>query len=197
METGMVELMAAVDDAGQLEAGIKDLRPQRALRSREVRKERRDAGGGPRYRRSSVKVRPRGSGRSGVVGFRTTKEQGEWAELCFMARARQIGMTVLKPWGDSLQYDVGIELEGRLLRVQVKSSTYVRGGTYTCNLVGPGHAMYAEGEVDYFAVYLVQVDRWYIVPWEAVCGGRGSVQFTPGRPGHKHEKYFEAWNLLR
>jgi hypothetical protein len=180
-----------------LAAGSKNLKPQRAQRSREGREGRRGAGGRAWGGRSSVVVRRRGSGKSAVVGFRTTKEQGEWAELCFMARARQIGMTVLKPWGDSLQYDVGIEREGRLLRVQVKSSTYVRGGTYTCNLVGPGHAMYAEGQVDYFAVYLVQVDRWYIVPWEAVCEGRGSVQFTPGRAGHKHEKYLEAWNLLR
>ena len=139
--------------------------------------------------------RARGSGRSGV-GFRTTKEQGEWAELCFMARARGIGMRVLKPWGDSESYDVGIEREGRLLRVQVKSSTYVRGHTYTCNLVGPGHRMYPEGVVDFFAVYLVQVDRWYILPYVAVKGTKGSVQFSPGRAGHKYEEYLEGWKGL-
>lgn len=50
-------------------------------------------------------------GASGL-GFATCKEQGEWAELCFMARARQIGLAVLKPYRDSPQYDVGIEHKG-------------------------------------------------------------------------------------
>ena len=64
---------------------------------------------------------------AGEFLFRTCKEQGEWAELCFMARARQMGMTVLKPYGDSSTYDVGIEVRGRLVRVQTKSTTFRRG----------------------------------------------------------------------
>jgi hypothetical protein len=64
---------------------------------------------------------------AGEFLFRTCKERGEWAELCFMARARQMGMTVLKPYGDSSTYDVGIEVGGRLVRVQTKSTTFRRG----------------------------------------------------------------------
>jgi hypothetical protein len=40
-------------------------------------------------------------------GFGTYKQQGEWAELCFMARAAGQGLRVLKPYGDSASYDVG------------------------------------------------------------------------------------------
>jgi hypothetical protein len=70
------------------------------------------------------------------VGFQTHKEQGEWAELCFVERARQIGLTLVKPYGNSSSYDVGIEHEGRLLRVQIKSTGFSRGGKYLFNLVG-------------------------------------------------------------
>lgn len=50
------------------------------------------------------------------------KERGEWAELCFMARAAGLGMATAKPYGDSRQYDVLVEAGGRIWRVQVKST---------------------------------------------------------------------------
>ncbi len=130
-------------------------------------------------------------------GFRNYKEQGEWAELCFMARARQMGLMVVKPYGDSSSYDVGIEHEGRLLRVQIKSTTFSRGATFTCNLVGPGRKAYVSDVVDFFAIYLVPVDRWYILPFAAASKTGVSLQFTPQKQGHKYECYLEAWNLLR
>lgn len=137
-------------------------------------------------------------GASGV-GFATCKEQGEWGELCFMARARQMGLAVLKPYGDSTQYDVGIEHKGKLARVQVKSTTFLRERTYTCNVVGPGGRAYKRGTLDYFAVYLVQPNLWYILPFGAAYRKKKSVslQFTPEKAGHKYEVYLEAWHLLR
>ena len=50
--------------------------------------------------------------------FKTFKERGEWVELQFMAAAASHGYRVLKPWGDSLEYDVAIEHGGDLVRVQ-------------------------------------------------------------------------------
>jgi hypothetical protein len=130
-------------------------------------------------------------------GFRTCKEQGEWAELCFMACARQMGLTVLKPYGDSSSYDVGIERDGGLVREQIKSTTFSRGHTFTCNLVGPGRKAYVPGVVDFFAIYLVPIDRWYIIPFAAASKTSVSLQFTPQKQGHKYECCLEAWHLLR
>lgn len=117
------------------------------------------------------------------------KQRGEWAELCFTARAAGMGLCVCKPYGDSAQYDVGIEHEGRLMRVQIKSTTYSRDGSFTCNVVGRGHSGYAAGVVDFFAVYLVPLDVWYILPFEAMAG-TVSLQFTPGRKGQKYQQYY-------
>lgn len=50
--------------------------------------------------------------------MKTCKERGEWAELCFMARAAERGFSVSRPHGDSAAYDVGVEDAGRFLRVQ-------------------------------------------------------------------------------
>src|SRR5256885_5452296 len=61
--------------------------------------------------------------------FTHFKQQGEWAELLFMARAAEHGLAIARPWGDSAPYDVAIVATNAhsrrrpsLLRVQVKST---------------------------------------------------------------------------
>jgi len=126
------------------------------------------------------------------------KERGEWAELCFMARAAEHGLRVSKPYGDSASYDVGVESKGRFLRVQVKSTIYRRRGieSYSLNVSGPRRQLYRKGTVDFFAVYLIPIDAWYIIPFGDI-GGSFSLHFTAGSKRQKYEKYREAWHLLR
>jgi len=125
------------------------------------------------------------------------KERGEWVELCFMAKAAGMGMLVSKPLGDSCRYDVLVEAGGRILRVQVKSTIYRRrGNEYSRNVMGPGRKAYKEGSVDFFAVYLIPADAWYIIPYEAL-GRKLTLHFVPGGRCQKYAKYREAWHLLR
>jgi hypothetical protein len=78
---------------------------------------------------------------------KTCKERGEWAELCFMARAADRGLNVSRPHGDSASYDVGVEQNGRFLRIQVKSTTFCRKGSFTANITGPKHERYGRGKL--------------------------------------------------
>jgi hypothetical protein len=131
--------------------------------------------------------------KAGVGSFKTCKERGEWAELCFMARAVERGLAVTRPHGDSKSYDVGVEHNGRFLRVQVKSTTFKRKGSWTVNLIGAGRTKYGKGLVDFFAVYIVPIDLWYILPFEVVAENL-SLNLTPAA-GHKFAQYREAWGL--
>ena len=89
------------------------------------------------------------------------KERGEWAELCFMARAKGLGMGVLKPFGESGRYDVAVENGGPILRVQVKSTIFCRrGNEYSLNVMGPGRKPYKKGTVDFFAVWVIPLEKW-------------------------------------
>jgi len=126
------------------------------------------------------------------------KERGEWAELCFMARAAGEGLRVSKPYGESSRYDVVVEGAGKILRVQVKSTIYRRrNGEYSLNVMGPKRQKYAAGKVDFFAIYLIPVDAWYIIPY-AVTGRKNlSLHFTPASKRHKYARFREAWYLLR
>jgi hypothetical protein len=130
--------------------------------------------------------------------FKTSKEQGEWAELCFMTKAAGMGLRVVRPFGDSSSYDVGVECGNRILRVQVKSTIYQRPGrnSYALHLHTNNAQPYAKGTVDFFAIYLIPLDAWYILPFE-MTGKSTSLHFTPGGRCEKHKKYREAWDLLK
>jgi hypothetical protein len=124
------------------------------------------------------------------------KFRGEWTELLFMTRASQQGLRVIKPWGESSRYDFVVESGGRFLRIQVKSTSYKRRHHYICTL-GSGLRRYTSDEIDFFAIYVVPADAWYIMPIEIASKSRYVVGLSPHNSLSKHAQYREAWHLLR
>jgi hypothetical protein len=126
--------------------------------------------------------------------FANFKQRGEWVELLFMTVAAGLGFTVAKPFGDSARYDVIVENEGRFLRMQVKSTEQWTGSSYVCQLHMCGR-LYTAEDIDYFAIYVLPLDLWYIFPARTLAG-LGAVVLSPQRKGHKYERYLENWWLL-
>lgn len=127
--------------------------------------------------------------------FATYKRRGEWAELVFITVAQGLGFNVAKPWGDSARYDVAIELDGRFLRVQVKSTENAKGDGYVCQLVKAGDRFYTARDIDYFAIYVVPVDVWYVFPVKRLWG-MTQVCLNPNHKDHHDARYIEAWWFL-
>ena len=126
------------------------------------------------------------------------KERGEWAELYFMMLVVGFGMKVLRLFGDSGRYDVGVENGAQVLRVQVKSTIYTRrNGGYSLNVMGPQRKKYEPGTVDFFAILLIPIDEWYIIPYEVMGRTNLSIHFTPESLKQKYGAYREAWHLLK
>src|SRR5258708_3553105 len=125
--------------------------------------------------------------------------RGEWAELYFMMQAAGHGMKVFCPFGQIGRYDVGVENQARLLRVQVKTTLYKnpRGG-YTLKTLASHGKKYDPGEVDFFAVLVIPIDSWYIFPIE-VIGENTGLFFKPSvrDKRQKYAPYREAWHLLQ
>ena len=136
--------------------------------------------------------------------FKTFKERGEWVELQFMAAAASRGYHILKPWGDSLAYDVAIDHAGHLLRVQVKSSTARNGTGYLCQFHRNylSNHPYTLDEVDLFATYVIPVTAWYLIPAVVILKPTRKVALTLcpvtalKKDRYKYEHYREAWGLL-
>jgi hypothetical protein len=133
--------------------------------------------------------------RRGKRLFESYSKRGEWAELLFMTVAAGRGFNVAKPWGESPRYDVAVEQGGRFLRVQVKSTEMWLGTCYLCQLYAHGRRPYTPEEIDYYAIYVLPADTWYIFPVKALTGMR-TIALTPHLKGHKYERYMEAWPLL-
>ena len=124
-----------------------------------------------------VSHRPRPSPHT--PGFRNYKEQGEWLELCFMARARQMGLAVLM--ATLTATTSASSTMAACCPVQIKSTTFSRGATFTCKVAGPGRTGYDSVVVDFFGA----------------SETKATLLFTKQKQGHKYECYLEAWNLLR
>jgi hypothetical protein len=52
------------------------------------------------------------------------------------------------------------------------------------------------GSVDFFALYIIPTDDWYIIPYAVIGKRYATLHFTPDGPRQKHGKYQEAWHLL-
>jgi hypothetical protein len=111
-----------------------------------------------------------------------------------MMRAAERGLRVSKPWGETSRYDFVVESAEGFLRVQVKSTTFVDRGGYSCSVRGAS-GPYKGDEFDFVAVYLIPVDLWYIVPAQLIRG-QGSIALYPRLGRSKYRAYREAWHLL-
>ena len=51
--------------------------------------------------------------------------------------------------------------------------------------------------MDFFAILLIPIDDWYILPFEVMGRTNSSIHFTPKGARQKYGEYREAWHLLR
>jgi hypothetical protein len=131
-----------------------------------------------------------------------TRERGAWAELYFMTLAMGQGLKVSSPYGGFAPYDVGVENgNGPILRVQVKCTLYQCSTGSYCMSINQKDGMkgrrgYAPGTVDFFAIYIIPIDDWYIIPYAVIGDRDANVFFKPGMKNQKYGEYREAWYLL-
>jgi hypothetical protein len=51
--------------------------------------------------------------------------------------------------------------------------------------------------VDFFALYLIPTDDWYIIPYAVIGDRDANLHFRPEFRRQKYGEYKEAWHLLR
>lgn len=96
---------------------------------------------------------------------RRDKQNGEWAEMQFVADAMRYGFEVFKPVGDSTAADVILIWDGRPIKIQVKSTFTNLNGKSKWN-IGKGwqtKKRYTDHDVDFLALYDGNIDRWRFV----------------------------------
>ena len=130
------------------------------------------------------------------------KRVGEIAELAFCQKAIRMGFLVSKTWGDSDRYDFVADWEGKLYRVQVRSTEHLLGprgyAVHASVYVGRKIVGLTKKDIDVLVAYIFPKDLWYVVPVEEF-EPRKNLWFYPdgSKKGSMFEKFREAWGLMR
>lgn len=98
----------------------------------------------------------------------SSKQLGNIGELKTALEFAKLGIPIYFPFGDNESADLLAEFNGKLNRIQVKSTTSNNGSFVTFSLKssmrGYDHR-YTKEEVDYFALYDAIADKLYLIPF--------------------------------
>tara|TARA_R110002153_G_scaffold55301_3_gene153514 strand:+ start:37 stop:405 length:369 start_codon:yes stop_codon:yes gene_type:complete len=89
---------------------------------------------------------------------------GEYAESLFTTICIGEGYTVSKPFYHEIRYDLVVDVDNVLQRVQVKSTDHVRPKDNQCQV----RVNYDKEEIDWFAIYIYKNKDWYVLPIDVV-----------------------------
>jgi hypothetical protein len=123
-----------------------------------------------------------------------SQEQGNVSEIEFLARAIRKGLSVSRPMFVE-KYDCLIDNGKDVLKVQIKSTTHWNKSSWQVSLRNgcTQKEKYKKGDCDFFAIHIIKLNVWYILPSESVSP---KVCLHPDLDSCRYDKYKEAWNLL-
>lgn len=130
----------------------------------------------------------------------STNHKGSAAELAIAAEAARLGLPVFAPLIEHARYDLVLEINRRLMRVQCKWGA-CNGDTISVRLASSYHSptrgyiirKYTADEVDAIAVYCDHTRSSYLMPIEVVAGlGLLTLRLTPPRNNQRASLNFAA-----
>jgi hypothetical protein len=123
----------------------------------------------------------------------TPSQKGAAAEAAITAAAIELGLVVLRPLCEGGRYDLMIDLEPALLRVQCKMARQV-GGALAVSFRTSRHTPrgyirtgYTADEIDAVAAYSPDLHRSFLIPVAEVSGRRGiHLRVNPAKNNQAH-----------
>ena len=119
----------------------------------------------------------------------SSKQKGNLTELQCLTAFYEQGCHVSLPYGENSRYDMIVDVNGKLLRVQVKTSSLKKEDEnaieFSCrstrvNSQGVVSNRYTSNEIDYFATFWKGV--CYLIPITE-CSVSKTLRFVPPKSG--------------
>jgi hypothetical protein len=137
----------------------------------------------------------------------STKLKGDIAEQAAVLHGLKRGWGVLKPIGDRLPYDLVFDVEGTLVKIQVKSAwldeksrNYVVDNRRTkTNRRLMLREAYGPSDFDFALVYLVDFDLFYVFPVDVFIGYGSEIHIVEADRRQRKPRsapYRDAWNSI-
>lgn len=112
--------------------------------------------------------------------MKDTKTRGDACEGIVMAVLLQHGKKVLVPFGENRRYDLALDEDGKLVRIQCKSGKLsggvIRFNTCSTHYHRGGGMVGYRGEADMFGVFCPQNGKIYLVPVQDMPVGKGHLR---------------------
>lgn len=131
-----------------------------------------------------------------MFNVKNSKRQGDIGLAQAIATFSRIGYTVSVPLTDSQAYDLIVDKDGVISRVQVKTTSYKQGKYFRCSLTVKGGNRSSSGKIKKFdklsveLLYVLTADgKEYIIPTDkltsenSICLPYMWEEFTVGRFG--------------
>lgn len=136
-----------------------------------------------------------------------TKLKGDIAEQAAVLHALKHGWGVLKPVGDRLPYDLVFDVEGTLIKIQVKyawldepSGNYVVDNRRTkTNRRLMVRDAYKQSDFDFALVYVETLDLFYIFPVDVFIAYGSEIHLVEADKRQRKPRssqYRDAWELI-
>lgn len=136
-----------------------------------------------------------------------TKLKGDIAEQAAVIHALKRGWGVLKPIGDRLLYDLVFDVEGTLIKIQVKyawfdeaSGNYVVDNRSTkTNRRMMLRDAYKPSDFNFALIYIEQLDLFYILPVDAFISYGSEIHLVEAEKRQRKPRsaqYREGWDLI-
>ena len=136
-----------------------------------------------------------------------TKLKADIAESAVTTELLKRGFKVLKPVGDRLSYDLAVDLDGRLVRIQVKSAWY--SAKAKCYVVDARRTKtnrrrmlrqrYSLDDFDFAIVCIAELRVFYVMPVVVFSGYESTITFVESDKRQRKPRsadYRERWDLL-
>jgi hypothetical protein len=134
-----------------------------------------------------------------------TKLKSDIAENATIVQLLRRGFKVLKPIGDRLPYDLAIDLNGKLVRIQIKSAWH-RKGSYIVdnrrtrtNRKFMKRALYKKDDFEFAVLFISELNIFYIMPIDVFLSFRSGISLVETKTRQRKPRSYpfrEAWDLL-
>jgi hypothetical protein len=136
-----------------------------------------------------------------------TKLKGDIAEIDVQSKALKLGWDVLVPVGDRLPYDLVIVINGKFIKIQVKSAWLSKeSGVYLVDVRRTKtnrrvmkREKYTNNDFDFAIIYIQDLNVFYVMPVDVFNSFEGSITLheeVSRQRKPKSHAYREAWDLL-
>lgn len=136
-----------------------------------------------------------------------TKLKADIAESAVVTELLKRGFSVLRPLGDRLPYDLGVDLREKLIRIQVKSAWFnAKDKCYAVDTrrtkTNRRHMLrkrYSKDDFDFAIIYIADLSLFYVMPISVFSSYRSTLTFVESDKRQRRPRsasYRERWDLL-